>query len=99
MGKEREHDFHLQNTLQRVRQHGLTLYNEKCLFNFPEIQFFGMVLSKDGIAADETKIQAIKKLKGSGNIEELRSFLDLATYLESFMASFADMIHALRKLL
>ena len=33
-----------------------------------------MVLSKDGISANETKTQAIKKLKKPGNIAELRIF-------------------------
>ena len=70
---QREHDLYLQKALQRIREHGLTLNKEKCLFNLPRITFFGMVLSKDGISADETKIQAIKKLKKPGNIAELRS--------------------------
>ena len=34
-----------------------------------------MVLSKDGISADETKIQAIKKPNKPENIAEVRSFL------------------------
>ena len=58
-----------------------------------------MVLSKDGISADETKIQAIKKLKKPGNIAELRSFLGLAAYLGSFIPNFADLADPLRKLL
>ena len=40
-----------------------------------------MVLSKDGNSTNETKIQAIKKLKKSENIAELRSFLGLVLYL------------------
>ena len=34
-----------------------------------------MVLSKDGFSANETKTQAIKKLKKPGHIAELRFFL------------------------
>ena len=37
-----------------------------------------MVSSKDSISADETKIEAIKKLKTSENITELRNLLGLA---------------------
>ena len=54
-----------------------------------------MVLSKDGISADETKIQAIKKLKKTRNIAELRSFLGLATCLGSFIPNFADLVDPL----
>ena len=50
--------------------------------------FFGMVLSKDGISVDKTKIQAIKKFKKPGNIADLRSFLGLATHLGSFIPNF-----------
>ena len=39
------------------------------------------ILSKDGIPADATEIQAIKKPKKTENMAELRSFLGLATYL------------------
>ena len=55
-----------------------------------------MVLSKDGNSTNETKIQAIKKLK-SENIAELRSFLGLATYLGSFIPHFGDMVDPLKK--
>ena len=55
-----------------------------------------MVLSKDGNSTNETKIQAIKKLK-SENIAELGSFLGLATYLGSFIPHFGDMVDPLKK--
>ena len=54
-----------------------------------------MVLSKGGISADETKIQAIKKLKKTRNIAELRSFLGLATCQGSFIPNFADLVDPL----
>ena len=71
-----EHDFYLQTALQWIREHGLTHNKERCLFNLLKITFFGMVLSKDGISANATKIQSIKKLKKPRNLAELRSFLD-----------------------
>ena len=57
-----------------------------------------MVLSKDGISADETKILAIKKLKKLGSITELRSFSSLETYIGSFIPNFADLVDPLGKL-
>ena len=80
-----------------ITGHGLTLNKEKCLFNLPKITFFGMALSKDDISANETKIQAIKKLKKPGNIAELRIFLGLATYLGSFIPNFADLVDLFTK--
>lgn len=56
-----------------------------------------MVLLKDGNSTNETKIQAIKKLKKSENIAELRSFLGLATYLGSFIPHFGDMVDPSKK--
>ena len=58
-----------------------------------------MVLSKDGISANATKIQSIKRLKKPRNLAELRSFLDLATYLGNFIPTFADLVDLLRTLL
>ena len=60
---QRDNDFYLQKALQRVWEHRLTLIKEKCLSNQRKFPFFVMVLSKYGISANETKIQAIKKLK------------------------------------
>ena len=57
-----------------------------------------MVLSKDGISADETKILAIKKLKKLGSITELRSFSGLETRIGSFIPNFADLVDPLGKL-
>ena len=93
--RQREYNFYLQKGLQQKREHGLTFNKEKCLFNLPKITFFRMVLSKDVISADETKIQAIKKLKKLGNIAELRGFLGLATYLGGFMPNFSDLVDPL----
>ena len=58
-----------------------------------------MVLSKDGISADETKIQPLKNLKKLGNIAEMKGFLSLATYLGNFIPNFADLVDPLQKLL
>ena len=57
-----------------------------------------MVLSKDGISADETKILAIKKLKKLGSITELRSFSGLETHIGSFIPNFTDLVDPLGKL-
>lgn len=43
-----------------------------------------MVLSKNGVSADETKTQDIKKLKKLEKKAELRSFLGVAAYPGSF---------------
>ena len=40
-----------------------------------------MVLSKDGISADETKVPTIERLKEPKNMAALINCLDLATYL------------------
>ena len=37
---QQNHDFYLQKALQGVREHGLTLNKEKCLFNQPKATFY-----------------------------------------------------------
>ena len=37
---QQNHDFYLQKALQGVREHGLTLNKEKCLFNLPKATFY-----------------------------------------------------------
>lgn len=84
-----EHDAILHTVLKRLQIHGLTVNQNKCEFNKSELIFFGMRFSEEGISPDPAKIDAIKEAPAPKNADELRSFLGLASYVQSFVPNFA----------
>lgn len=61
--------------LTRLSQKGLTLNPEKCIFAKQEVPFWGMIISKDGVRPDPSKIDALKDAEPPRSKEEVISFL------------------------
>ena len=61
--------------LARLAQKGLTLNPEKCMFAKQEIPFWGMIISKDGVRPDPSKVDALKDAEPPRSKEEVTSFL------------------------
>ena len=84
---QQEHDMRLEQLIARLDECGLTVNNDKCLFDQTELWFYGLLLTSSGIKADPRKVDAIKHAKEPKDIKELRSFLGLANYCFSTLTS------------
>ena len=78
----------LDKLLTKIDELNLKLNRSKGLFDKNEIKFFGVIISKDGVKADPSKI-----------VKELRSFLGLCTYVSKFIVHFSDKTKHFRELL
>ena len=56
---EREHEHHLQQVLEMLRQHKLYGKMSKCAFFQRDVKFLGHVISDKGILTDPEKTKAI----------------------------------------
>jgi len=56
-----DHVHHLQIVLDILKQHQLFAKKSKCCFGCAEIEYLGHLISKDGVRADPTKIEAMLK--------------------------------------
>ncbi|KAK3084740.1 hypothetical protein FSP39_018188 [Pinctada imbricata] len=95
---QKDHDRSLEAVFQALQESGLTLNKEKCEFNKSEIEFFGVVFSKDGISPDPKKVRAIKEAAPPTNSSELRSFLGMTNYSARFIPDYATICEPLRRL-
>ena len=83
-----EHEEHLRIALRILKQNELYAKFTKCEFWLEKVHFSGHVVSKEGIAVDPAKIEAVSKWPAPKNVTEIRSFLGLAGYYRRFVESF-----------
>jgi hypothetical protein len=82
---EEYHEHHLSMVLQVLREHQLYAKLRKCSFYQKQIYYLGHIISKDGIAVDPEKIEAIREWSVPKNVIEVRSFMVLNTTTEDLL--------------
>jgi hypothetical protein len=96
---EEEDAQHLRIVLTRLREHQLYAKFSKCAFWLKEIQFFGYVLSANGIAVDPSKVKDILEWKPPTTVHQVRNFLRLAGYYRRFIPDFSKIVKPITSLL
>nr|XP_033515746.1 uncharacterized protein LOC117280170 [Nicotiana tomentosiformis] len=96
--KNREdHDKHLRNVMQILKERQLYAKLSKCEFWLSEVAFLGHIISAEGVKVDPSKIQAIVDWKPPKTPTEIRNFLDLAGYYRRFVKGFSIIASPLTK--
>lgn len=93
-----EHEERLLKVLQRLKEYGLKLSVEKCVFFQPSVKYLGHVVSKDGVQTDPDKIETLKTWPVPKNLKELRSFLGFAGYYRRFVQGYSHIVKPLHDL-
>ena len=70
----------MRTSLQLLRDNQLYAKFRKCDSWLEQIAFLGHIISKDGLAVDPSKVEAIVSWQGPKNVAKIRSFLGLAGY-------------------
>lgn len=83
-----EHIQRLDAVLGRLQREGLKVKLEKCLFFRPEVSYLGHVISREGVATDPGKIEAVANWPRPSHVSELCSFLGFASYYRRFVEGF-----------
>ena len=84
--------------LQILKNRKLYAKLSKCEFWKSEVKFLGHVVSKQGIAVDPAKVEAVMNWERPTSVTEIRSFLGLAGYYRRFIRGFSQLPLPLTKL-
>lgn len=96
---EREHIDALKLVFQRLLENGLKLKKSKCVFLAEEVTYLGYIISREGIKADKSKIEAITNMEQPRNVSELRSFLGTVNFFGRFIKNLSATLFPLYNLL
>ncbi|KAL0156949.1 hypothetical protein M9458_048195 [Cirrhinus mrigala] len=75
-----EHVTHVRATLQRLISHQLYAKEEKCEFHLDKISFLGCIISPEGVAMDERKVNAVMNWPRPTTLKELQRFLGFSSF-------------------
>ena len=56
-----EHERIIKKVLKCPEEHDIFAKPEKCTFSIKEVEFLGMIVSREGIKMDDSKVKAIKE--------------------------------------
>lgn len=93
-----EHEERLSRVLNRLKEYGLKLAPEKCIFAQTSVKYLGHIVSDQGVKTDPDKVAAVKTWPVPKNLKELRSFLGFVGYYRRFIKDFSRQVKPLNEL-
>lgn len=85
--------------LERTRERGIKLNEDKSIICVPEVSYFGHRLTREGIRPDPNKVKAIREMAPPHSKAELETILGMVTYLSRFVPRLSEATAPLRQLL
>jgi hypothetical protein len=96
---EREHLEHLREVSSRLRDAGLVINAEKCVFAETAVEFLGHKVSAAGVEPLRSHVQAVLAHPEPTNISELQAFLGTVNFYRRFLPAAARVLKPLTDLL
>ena len=84
-----EHVEHIETVLKKLKEAGLKLNPEKCIWFANEVKILGHYVSYNSIKVDPDKIRAIVEWVQPRNVKGVQSFLGITGYYRRYVISYA----------
>ena len=88
---ESDHNQAFCEMLKATCKHNVSLNSEKLQFKQTQVNFYGHVLTENGIQPAKEKLEAIRNMKSPSNMGELQTMLGMVTYLNRFSTKLVDL--------
>lgn len=96
---EERHDIHLLETVSKAKDAGIKFNPDKCSIKKDRIEYFGRIVTPDGVEPCPKKVSAILKMNAPENKQELQSFLGSVNFMSNFIPNLAQKTTVMRGLL
>ena len=83
-----DHITRLQGVFEKLAKAGLRLKPSKCEFFYSSLKYLGHIVSKEGIATDPRKIEAIRNWPHPKTVTDVRSFTGFTNYYCKFIKGY-----------
>ena len=88
----------LRTVFGRMRSAQLKMKAKKCHLFRTEVEYLGHIISRDGVATAEDKIQKVRDWPTPSNAREVRQFLGLTSYYRRFVKDYAKLAKPMHRL-
>lgn len=96
---EERHDIHLLETVDKAHQAGLKFNPDKCFIKKQEIEYFGRVITPQGVGPCPKKVKGITTLAAPTDKQELQSLLGTVNFMSTFIPNLTKKTHLMRSLM
>ena len=84
--------------LDLLQKQDLFLKKKKCQWEVNSIDYLGLILEKGVTHMDLTKVEGIKNWPRPAKVKDIRSFLGLCNFYQSFILNFSKIVKPLNEL-
>ena len=84
-----EHEHHVQQVLQRLRECKWYAKPEKCEFAVNKLEFLGFVVSAQWLQLDPKKVDAVKNWATPTSVGQVREFVGFAQFMRKPVKDFS----------
>jgi hypothetical protein len=93
-----EHREHIKQILDALSKAGLHLKPEKCKFYQMEVKYLGLLVGRNGIKMDPSKVQTIMEWEPPSNLKDVQEFLGFANFYRRFIRDYSKVVAPLTSL-
>jgi hypothetical protein len=95
---EEEHEHHVKEVLQRLREAKLYVKLSKCEWHTQRTEYLGYIVEPRGISVDPERVKTISDWPMPRTVREIRVFIGFMNYYRRFIAGFSRIALPLTKL-
>lgn len=82
------HKQHLEEVLTFLRSQKLFAKRSKCSFAQRKVEYLGHIISREGVAADQKKVECMENWPKPTTVKQLKGFLGLTGYYRKFVKGY-----------